>query len=168
MAKKKGISKDLKMVLTVLVFALAIGAFCMMFVPAVTLSVTVLGQKLTSTVPGLHAVFGHTETGSSVLGSYSVETYKFCFGALIGYALALVAALASILAYKSKGKLLYYIVALVLIASGVLIFCEGTFVASVNEIKDPIVVSLAAGPIVGGILSIVGGLVSGATGYLAK
>ena len=159
MAKKKknNISKDMLMVITVLLFGLSFSAAAMCFFPGVKINFSIF----TCEVDGMYAVFGGTQKTSLGFNlDYAFNTFAF-----IGYLLALVTGILSIFAFRKKGKLMYFLVAGIALISSLLIFLEPVFFKSVNatelsSINDLFQCQLAIGPILGGIFALLAGVIS--------
>lgn len=150
MAKKKF---NLSTILTAVGALLGLAAFFMLFAPAIAV------KDSETTYTGLKVTFGMKQT---FLGKeYTV--WKFSFMNLLTYILALAGIVLALLNAKKPGKLFALISAACFLVAGIFFFCATSF-ASFNEdvssliawaggnVKDSL--TLGAGSIVGGILSI--------------
>lgn len=135
---------------------LAVLAGLCVFLPAVQLKVVILGATvLGDPIPGLIAAFG---------GEFNSTTYDFNIGAVLGFVAALAGGLLLILG--SKLRLLRIIGAGVGLVGAILIFLSGVFFAGVNGGLDTENVVMLVGPILGGILAILGSVLGGVGVYL--
>lgn len=137
---KKRINRELLFVLTSGAVCFAFMAFLVMVFPAVRLS---LGNYK---VTGIEAVFGG-----------EVQGIKFNFNLLsfIGYMLAFVVVITSILAYKNTTIIFDIITIALTVIVGVLIALEPVLFRSVNQIVSEIKISYLIGPILGMIFSVI-------------
>lgn len=158
MAKKKKVNKELLFVLTTAAVCLGFMAFVAMFFPAVKMTVEGIFGTYSTEVSGIHAVFGGTITEGNEYIQLTVAEYGFNFMAFLGYLLPLLGAVASFLAFKSKGKLLDFVAIGLFVLGAILIFLEPSLFASVNEINEKIVCSLLVGPILGGVFALLAAL----------
>ena len=168
MGKKKKVNKELLFVLTTTAVALSFMAFVVVFFPAVKMSVNGIFGTYETEVSGLHAVFGGKITEGNEYIQLTVAEYGFNVLAFVGYLLPLLSIVVSFVAYKSKGKMLHYVAAILCIIGAVLIFLEPTFFATVNEIDENITCSLLIGPILGGIFAILAAMVNAGSSLLKK
>jgi len=147
MAKK---SKKISVSVDKLVYAgialLALVALCLIFAPAVTLDYALL----TGTYKGTEVVFGLED--SFAFSFMNLLTYLLLLGGVVMYALKLAGA---------KSKLFDLLGAGLLIAAGVLFFFVLTFIVPANTLTETVLKNgenhLLAGPIVSGILCLLGG-----------
>ena len=160
--------KNLGKILTCVGVLLALAAFCMMFVPAATME-GLFGK--TESLSGIDVTFGYTENKIKLLGvSANIVTY-----------ILLLAGIAcSVLAFLGKGgKIVCIVAAACFVVAGVFFFCSIAFISAYPEMdagvaKDKLVeslkecLSLGAGSIVGGILSILAGVAAAAPVFLKK
>ena len=171
MAKKKGL--NLGMILCGAAALLGLVAFFMLF--ATNLTAEALDTKVEYS--GLETVFGAAHK-SVVLGKeVETEIFKFSFLSLLPYLLALVGVVMAVLAALGKlGKIAPIVSAACFVVAAILFFIAvATCVLNVSDkataddiskMKEGL--SLGAGVIVAGVLSILAGLASGATLVLKK
>ncbi len=160
MAKKKSKKSPLTSVgvLTAMAAALlAVVAICMMFVPAATVNDTNM------TYTGLQLTFGYSE--DTLLGTVTVLNFSFLN--FLPYLLALAGIVFSVLTALGKlGKIAPIIATVCYLAAGVLFFLVITMcVPNSGDSKDLAdlfrkTLSLGAGAIVAGVLSILAALCS--------
>lgn len=160
MAKKKG-KKNLLTnvgVLTAMAAALlAVVAICMMFVPAAVVTDT----KITYT--GLQLTFGYSE--DTILGTVSILDFSFLN--FLPYILALAGIVFNVLTALGKlGKIAPIVATVCYLAAGILFFLATTMCAphtgDSKDLADAFreTLSLGAGAIVAGVLSILAALSS--------
>lgn len=162
MAKKK--TKELNKIITLAAAALGLIAFIMFFLPAIAI------KDSESTYSGFQVIFGCKETMSSVLGSATVVYFQFSFMNLLTlvFLLAGIACMVlSIMGKEFKNLSLFAMIAFAL--AGLfffltVVFCVpgeeieslvnglGSLLGQKASVKDGLV--LAAGSIIGGIVSI--------------
>lgn len=148
--------------LPLLAGVLLIVAALMVFLPGVNVTTTLLGRDHVDTYTGLQAVFGQKED----------PALKFNLGAFLGWVLLLGAgALCLVGTLNRKLGMLVLVAAGVAVAGAVLVFLEAVFFKDVNAnalagLLDS-KFSIAAGPIIGGILGILGALAAGYAGVRA-
>ena len=153
MAKKSN-SKKVSIGLDKLVYGcaalLALVAFCMLFVPALSVDTGLL----VATFKGTEVVFGLE--GYFVFSFMNFLTYLFVVAALVFAVLRLFGVV--------KSKLFDLLAAGLLIAAGILFFMASVFAAPVTtgllpyaSVYNSAKVGLLAGPIVAGILSLLAG-----------
>ena len=169
---------SLKKILVLAGALLGVVAFFMMFVDAIKVSVTtvVIGNSSTdvSYYSGLESLFGVKNNSGDIV-------VKGAGGAFVGYLLALLggaAAVVSALVIKDKKMAMYIVIgaAALMVVGAVLMFCEKAMFLGVNEIDSASGAAglgsilgasyeygLGAGPIVGGILAILGAGCAGAS-----
>lgn len=166
MAKKK--TKNLLgMLLPVAAALLAVVAFCMMFVPAVQ-RVSSISDKLIISYTGAQVTFGYTEpnTDAAILG--------FSFMNFVPYLLLLVGIAFSVLSVLGKlGKIAPIVSAACFLVAGILFFLAPQMMVYATDSKDLADglkegLSLGAGAIVAGIMSILSALASAALLFANK
>lgn len=174
MAKKKS-GNNTGLILTIVILALGVAAFCMAFVTCVkyTASDSTIGE-----FTGFQAMFGHMVKGD-VTG---IETHylAFSFMATLAFALPLVGALVSL----SGNKIAKLVGALLMIGGAVLLFLLPSFVVfastdglsvadaaattiAVGALKNA-TAGLGIGAILGGVFAGLGGLASGYAALTTK
>ena len=134
--QRKRVNKELLFVLTSASVCIGFMAFVTVVFPALKMD----GRE----VLGVYAVFG--------------GEYKFNFLALLGYLLPLIGAVCGVIFFNAKNGIPHYIASGLCFIGAILIFLEPVLFADINEIEHTIKVSLHAGPIIGGLLSIVSGI----------
>lgn len=152
-----------------LVFGIA--AFCMMFLEAVKYTADLLITETSYSYTGMQIAFGYKETMGS--GALSVETtiLNFNFLALLAFLLPVIG---GVLALVFKNGLITKIVTTAcFVAGAVLIFSivgyAGMGMSDAQKaLVENLTPTLCAGPIVGGILSVLGGAVCLFKGTIAK
>lgn len=152
-----------------LVFGIA--AFCMMFLEAVKYTADLLITETSYSYTGMQITFGYKETMGS--GALSVETtiLNFNFLALLAFLLPVIG---GVLALVFKNGLITKIVTTAcFVAGAVLIFSivgyAGMGMSDAQKaLVENLTPTLCAGPIVGGILSVLGGAVCLFKGTIAK
>ena len=152
-----------------LVFGIA--AFCMMFLEAVKYTADLLITETSYSYTGMQIAFGYKETMGS--GALSVETtiLNFNFLALLAFLLPVIG---GVLALVFKNGLITKIVTTAcFVAGAVLIFSivgyAGMGMSDAQKaLVENLTPTLCAGPIVGGILSALGGAVCLFKGTIAK
>ena len=144
--QKKRVNKELLFVLTSAAVCLGFMAFVTVVFPALIMD----GVE----VSGVHAVFG--------------GQYKFNFVVLFGYLLPLIGALCANVVFGAKSDYPHYIVSVLCFIGAILIFLEPVLFAIVNEVAETIEVSLLAGPIIGGLLSIAAGIFNISCGVMKR
>ena len=159
MAKKKF---NISPILALLAIVCGVVSICMMFVK----SVNVVGYLKTEyPYSGLQATFGYTAEDAKV------SQLNFSFMNLLPYILLVVAIVLAVMIVlkKSNNKLLSFVICGLLVASGILFFCEGAFTVLGDFFDNTITggigavtgaeitVELATGAIVAAISSLVGG-----------
>ena len=169
MAKKK---KVMMFVPGAIACVLGIAAFCMMFLDAVTYTGKLLGS--TASVKGMLVAFGgKTEDGLFSLVT-SVKNFEFKFNIMttLGFGLPLIG---GVLALIFKNGLITKIVTTACFVVGaVFLFSTVGFMSisldeNVKTVIDGVYTAkLAAGPIVGGVLAIIGAAVCFFKGTIAK
>lgn len=166
MAKKK--SKNLLgMLLPVVAALLAVVAICMMFVPAVVRASS-LSDKLNITYTGAQVTFGYKEANTGI------EIFAFSFMNFLPYLLLVAGIVFSVLSVLGKlGKIAPFVSAVCYLAAGILFFCVTKMVVYPTDSKDIADMfkeglSLGAGAIVAGLLSILSALGSAATLFVKK
>ncbi len=145
---------------------LGIAAFCMMFLNAVTYTGK-LGLTEFS-IKGSQLAFGDKLEN----GSFEAETLKFNIMTLLGFALPLVG---GVLALLFKNGLITKIVTTACFVVGAVFLFSTTGFTAISltqDVKDAVLLvydeSLAVGPIIGGILAILGAVVCFFKGSIAK
>lgn len=152
-----------------LVFGIA--AFCMMFLEAVKYTADLLITETSYSYTGMQIAFGYKETMGS--GALSVETtiLNFNFLALLAFLLPVIG---GVLALVFKNGLITKIVTTAcFVAGAVLIFSivgyAGMGMSDAQKaLVENLTPTLCAGPIVGGILSVLGAFVCLFKGTIAK
>ena len=152
-----------------LVFGIA--AFCMMFLEAVKYTADLLITETSYSYTGMQIAFGYKETMGS--GALSVQTtiLNFNFLALLAFLLPVIG---GVLALVFKNGLITKIVTTAcFVAGAVLIFSivgyAGMGMSDAQKaLVENLTPTLCAGPIVGGILSVLGAFVCLFKGTIAK
>ena len=152
---KKRINKENLFVLTSFVMCFAFVGFVCMVLPAVKISSNALSSASVK-IDGIVAVFG----GESKLNDLVLFNFKFNLLSLIGYLLPLVGCVLCYFAFKKLNLMLYYVTAVLCIVGGGLTLFESVIFRSINNISEVLNVSILLGPIIGGVSSILAGLVS--------
>ena len=164
---KKNSGKNLGKILTCAGVLLALVAFFMMFAPAVTRKIL----SKTVNISGTDLAFGYSENGVKLLGASAN---------IVTYILLLAGIACAVLAVLGKGGNIARIVSVAcFVVAGIFFFCSIAFASFYPEmesgkIKDGLVeelkkaLSLGAGSIVGGILSILAGAVVAVPVFLKK
>lgn len=172
MGKKK--NSNLGKIISLVAIVLGIVAVCMLFAPAAVAEA--LGQK--TSYSGANLAFGYTYK-TEVLGN-TVETEIFNASAnIVTYILVLVGIVFAVLSLLGKlGKIAPFISAAAFLIAGIFFFCSVAFCSPytnltgdakteyVKGIRENL--SLGAGAIVGGILSILAAISSAAAAVVAK
>lgn len=151
MAKKKSKSSNLGLILKVVVLALGVAAFCMAFLKVATHTTGLL--KIETSYNGFQAMFGYSEPLEGL--NKKIEILQFSFMALLTFVLPLVGAGLSFV----NNKIVKFVGAGLMIAGGVLMFFVPSFVIFASEAS--VELSLGIGAILGGVFSLLGGLVAG-------
>lgn len=144
MAKR---NKQIKLFISLGACALGLAAFCMMFADALK-----TGSSI-STYKGYQAAFGYAKT----LGNIKNQILEFNIFITLGFVLPLAAGVVEMIFPKSK--LFTLICGAAFIVGGVFIFLMPVFMEmsmSTNIVKF----SLMTAPIIGGVLALLGGLVT--------
>lgn len=161
--------KTIKLLFICCEVVLAVAAFCMLFLPAVGI------KDSDTTYSGMNVTFGY-----SVKVLLEVKVFEFSFMNLLTYILVLAAIVLIILKFVFKKRMLFnLLIALILVVAGIFFFLTKQFTllneSAVNVTNFASAVSqllgggsfkamdafyLAAGPIVSGILVIIGGLLA--------
>ena len=147
---------------------LALAAFIMLFLPA-------LGLKDTDTTySGMQITFGY----SAKVGALSVRYFEFSFMNFLTYIFAVAALVLAVLKLFIKdSKLITILVASLLVAAGIFFFLALPFTIVNDNIKTVIgafggnvkdAFTLAIGSILGGVFSILGGVVACVEFIVAK
>ena len=149
---------------------LGLVAVVMIFVGAVSQKV-LIGDPVVWN--GLQVVFGYSETSSLGSLSTTVEFLKFSFMNLLPYLLVIAGIVLCVLSFLGKGNSFFAVIAAALfIVAAVFFFMTTVFTipANVENIAEynAEAYTLAAGPIVAGICSILAGLVSVTPTVLSK
>lgn len=153
MAKKKSKSSNLGLILKVVVLALGVAAFCMAFLKVATHTADLLITEVETSYTGFKAMFGYSEPLEGL--NKEIEILKFSFMALLTFVLPLVGAGLSFV----NNKIVKFVGAGLMIAGGVLMFFVPSFVIFASEAS--VELSLGIGAILGGVFSLLGGLVAG-------
>ena len=161
--------KNLKLYIPgAIAFVLGIVAFCMMFVNAVTYSGKLLGSEFSFT--GMKLAFGGE---IEVVSGFTVEALEFNIMTTLAFFLPLIG---GVLAVLFKNGLITKIVTTACFVVGAVFLFSTTGFTSISlggsDTKDAILAlfdeKLAVGPIVAGILSIIGAVVCFFKGTIAK
>jgi len=162
MAKKK--TKNLLgMLLPLAAAVLAVVAFCMMFVPAAQ---RVVKDTVLSSYTGAQVTFGYSEKDVAILG--------FSFMNFVPYLLLLAGIAFSVLSLLGKlGKIAPIVAFACFLVAGILFFLAPQMMVYATESKDLADglkegLSLGAGAIVAGIMSILSALASAAILFVNK
>ena len=155
MAKKKSKSSNLGLILKVVVLALGVAAFCMAFLKVATYAADLLVTEVETSYTGFQAMFGYSKTAEVFGKEVTTEILKFSFMALLTFVLPLVGAGLSFV----NNKIVKFVGAGLMIAGGVLMFFVPSFVIFASEAS--VELSLGIGAILGGVFSLLGGLVAG-------
>lgn len=172
MAKNKGL--NLGLILAAVSAVLGLVALLLIFAPAIGV------KDQDATYTGLQAAFGYTEKGK--IGE--LQLFKFSFMNLLPYLLVLVGIVFSVLAVLGKlGKIAPIVGAVCYLVAGIFFFCALAFCVLGDDINSLLglgsllagkdgnakdFLTLGAGAIVSGVLSILAALVSAATLVLKK
>ena len=163
MAKKMKISS----LLTALAAILGVVAIIMLFVPAIG------WKNLDGTFKGMDVVFGCKGKGTEI------STLNFSFMNLLTYILVLAGTVLSLLnvLVKKPSKLFSLIAAVAFLVAGIFFFCTLSF-TSFNDVLTTLpgmfgkdiksAFELAAGSIVGGVLSILSAICAASPFFLKK
>ncbi len=148
MAKSKS---DLGKLLTIVAAALGVIALVMLFLPAVT------AEGASDSYSGLDVVFGKSEE----FAGHKIEVFAFSFMNLVTYLLVIAGIVLSVMAFLGKGGgLMPVIAAAAFVVAAIFFFCTVSFVAFPGEYAKEAseafqeYAKLGAGPIIGGIVSI--------------
>ena len=144
--QKKRINKELLFVLTSAAVCLGFMAFVTVVFPALKMG----GAE----VSGINAVFG-------------VE-YKFNFLVLFGYLLPLISAICGVVFFNAKSAIFHYVLSGLCFLGVILIFLEPVLFRSVNAIENMVEITLHAGPIIGGLLTVISGIFHISCGYMKR
>lgn len=140
---------------------LSVVAIFMIFAPALSISYT--GHD-NATYSGLQAVFGYSVTRGSGALSVTTNYLSFSFMNLLTYILLIVAIVLLVvkLCGKLNSKIVDYIIAVLLVVSGIFFFVTSNFAVLAgfyDATADAITRTLGAGAIVAGILALVSAIV---------
>lgn len=140
---------------------LSVVAIFMIFAPALGISYT--GHD-NATYSGLQAVFGYSVTRGSGALSVTTNYLSFSFMNLLTYILLIVAIVLLVvkLCGKLNSKIVDYIIAVLLVVSGIFFFVTSNFAVLAgfyDATADAITRTLGAGAIVAGILALVSAIV---------
>ena len=167
MAKKKTSSKSSKqldLILKVVVVVLGVAALCMGFLAAVNFATS--KGAVEGTYTGFQVVFGYHPTTKSVLGDVTQHHLGFSFMALLAFVLPVAGAVMSIF----KNKIVRIVGAVLMIVGAVLMFLVPSFavlatvdgkLTLISAVLDACTRTLGIGAILGGVFSALGGLVAG-------
>ena len=167
MAKKKTTKKSTKqmdLILKVAVLVLGVAALCMGFLVAVKF--TTNNGDLHKAFTGFQSAFGYSVTDSGILGSVTTHYLGFSILSLLALLLPVVGAVMTIF----KNKVVRLVGAALMIVGAVLMFLIPSFtvLATVDSkltlasaILKECTVGLGIGAILGGVFSLLGGLVAG-------
>ena len=144
--QKKRVNKEVLFVLMSAAVCLGFMAFVTVVFPALRIN----GEE----VSGVHAVFG--------------GEYKFNFIVLLGYLLPLIGAILGVIFFDTKSGIPHYVLSGLCLIGVIIILLEPVLFASINEIEQTIKVSLHAGPIIGGLLTILSGIFHISCGYMKR
>ena len=171
MAKKKS-GNNTGLILTIVILALGVAAFCMAFLVGV--KYLGLNDEVAYEFTGFQTMFGYTEKTTALGVTLSSEYLAFSFMATLAFALPLVGALVSL----SGNKIAKLVGALLMIAGAVLLFLLPNFVVLATADGNLTVAAklvdlcsgstLGIGAILGGVFAGLGGLVSGYTALTTK
>ena len=163
-SKKK--SSKLGLILTIVVIALAVLAFCMAFLTTVKFNYEILWNEVEATFTGFQAMFGYEVTESIGLVEYTASYLGFICLALLAFVLPLVGVVLTLL----KNKIARIVGLCLMVVGGVLIFfvpsfaalatVEGKLTAEALVLEGATRV-LGVGAILGGIFSLLGAGVAG-------
>ena len=134
------------------VFLLTAGSVCLSFMAFTTMVFPALTWKIDFKqieVSGIFAVFG-----GNVTDGYA---FKFNVLSLIGYLLSIVSLVLNLKAFDKKETTIHYVSFGVSLLSALIIFLEGLIVGLINNISS---LTLAIGPILGGIFMIFAALLN--------
>lgn len=146
MAKR---NKQIKLFISLGACALGLAAFCMMFADALK-----TGSLLTVTYKGYQAAFGYAET----LGNTKLQILDFNIFITLGFVLPLAAGVVEMIFPKSK--LFTLVCGAAFIVGGVFIFLMPVFMEMSMSSDIVPEFSLLTAPIIGGVLALLGGLVT--------
>jgi len=140
---------------------LSVVAVFMIFAPA--LGITYTGHD-NATYTGLQAVFGYSQTKTILGASVTTNFLSFSFMNLLTYILLIVAIVLLVvkLCGKLNSKIVDYIIAVLLVVSGIFFFVTSNFAVLAgfyDATADVITRTLGTGAIVSGVLAIVSSIV---------
>ena len=140
---------------------LGLVSILMMFAPGVqyTVDAGLLGKSVTA-YTGAQITFGYTEKTGTPLGEISAKVFNFSFMNLLTYILVLAGLVLAVLAIVFKCKYIAPVAAGCFLIAGIFYFLAVPFCAPAIENSDALAtykeaLSLGAGAIVAGILSII-------------
>lgn len=154
MAKKKSRKKsNMGLILSVVILALGVAAFCMAFLTCVKSTVgSFTGTEYTYT--GFQVMFGYAESATALGSTVSTQVLNFSIMATLAFALPLIGSVLSLI----DNKIIRFVGAGLMIAGAVLLFLFPNFVAPATS-TELITRSLGIGAILGGVFAGLGGLV---------
>ena len=157
--------KKIEKFIPLIAAALGVVAIIMFFLPAVTFEV---GNKVVN-YNGWQAIFGLTETEKTLLGETKIEYLVFSFMNLLTLILVAAGIVLCVLSFLGKGNKFFAFIAIAcFIVAAVFFFLTVAFTTAgaaytldgnLAQEKVKEAWKLGAGPIIGGILSILAGLV---------
>lgn len=153
MAKKKSRKKsNMGLILSIVILALGVAAFCMAFVVCVKNSGSISEAEY-STYTGFQVMFGYSEkTGEFI--KVEAQVLNFSFMATLAFALPLIGSVLSLI----DNKIIRFVGAGLMVAGAVLLFLFPNFVIPVKS-TEVFTRSLGIGAILGGVFAGLGGLV---------
>ncbi len=173
MAKKKR-KPQLGLILSLVAIVLGIVAVFMLLAPAAVAET--LGQK--TSYSGANLAFGYTYNTDAILGAVEVKVFNASAN-ILTYILVLVGIIFALLALLGKlGKIAPFIAFVAFLLAGIFFFCTVAFCspytsltgdAKADEVKQAKeALSLGAGAIAGGVMSILAAVSAVGSALLAK
>lgn len=153
MAKKKSSKKsNMGLILSLVILALGVAAFCMAFIASVKNSGAFTGTEHSS-YTGFQVMFGYSEKVGEVI-KVETQILNFSFMATLAFVLPLIGSVLSLI----DNKIIRFVGTGLMVAGAVLLFLFPNFVIPV-EATELFTRSLGIGAILGGVFAGLGGLV---------
>lgn len=146
---------------------LALVSILLMFAPAISMTVSVVKESVTSSYTGVQVAFGYTE--ASKIAKDGIPILKFSFGNFLPYLLALVGIVFAVLAILGKlGKISGFVASGCFLVAGVLFFCALPMTIPASEANLLKEYTLGLGAIFAGILSVLAAALCAVPAFIKK